>query len=295
MREVRQPRYLEWAQELSGVTTKVLAGWLGEEAEPPRDFFPSIIHSVCLSHAERLSAAIILNKAGLGHHAAPLVRIAYEENSWLHYLSTIEDRALRNELLNRLAGLNKSQRVKTQRSFFGSDEPVAAGFLEQAHEDLAPQFARNEERMEEIAELLDWPPVNKRGGRAGGLPSIAWIAENRFGIKRHPIHTFLADASSQYVHFSAYTVMRGVGQGPDGRAIHGDPFQRGVDAGFALGWLTHQLIDCFLEAKKWVAPHLDFEGDWLQHWPTQMQRIQRDLGRYGLPALMYAADFPLRD
>lgn len=170
----------------------------------------------------------------------------------------------------------------------------AAGFLEQAHEDLAPQFARNEERMEEMAKLLGWPPINKRGGRAGGLPSIGWIAENRFGTKQHPLHTFLANASSQYLHFNAYNIMRGVGRGSDGRAQHALPFQRGIDAGFALGWLTHQLIDCFLAAREWVSPHLNFDGDWLQHWPVQMTRIHRDLGQYGLPALMYAADFPVR-
>lgn len=295
MREIRQPRYLEWAHELSDVTGRVLARWPGEESDSLRDFFPSIVHSVCLSQAERLKAAITLNETSFGHHAAPLVRISYEENTWLHYLASIEDHHLRNELLQRLSGLNKAQRVRTQRTFFGFDEPTAAGFLEQAHEELAPQFAGNEERVEELAVLLGWPPVSKRGGRAGGLPSIGWIAENRFSTKRHPLHVFLADASSQYLHFSAYNIMRGTVRGPDGRAQHGEPSQRGVDAGFALGWLTHQVIDCFLEARECVTPHLSFHEDWLQHWHTQMKRIQKDLARYGLPALMYAADFPIRD
>lgn len=290
IREIRQPRYLEWGKELSDVANKVLARWPGEESESRRDFFPSVVHSVCLYQAERLQAAITLNETGLGHHAAPLVRISYEENTWLHYLASVENYELRNELLQRLSGLNVAQRVRTQRTFFGPDEPRAAGFLEQAQEELEPQFARNEERMEEIAELLGWPPIKKRGGRAGGLPSIGWIAENRFGTRRHPLHTFLADASSQYLHFSAYNIMRGVARGTDGRAQHGEPFQRGIDAGFALGWLTHQLIDCFLQARERAAPHLNFDDDWLQHWPTQMRRIQKDLGRYGLPALVYAAD-----
>jgi len=104
------------------------------------------------------------------------------------------------------------------------------------------------------------------------------------------VHGFLAECSSQYVHFSAYQTMRGVTKGPNGSVSYSDVFQRDIDSGFALGWLTELLIDCFIAARTWVSPGLDFGDQWLQHWSTQMARIQNDLRSYGLPALIYAAD-----
>lgn len=120
-------------------------------------------------------------------------------------------------------------------------------------------------------------------------PKIAWLAEKRFAEK-HPVHGFLAECSSQYVHFSAYQAMRGVTKGLDGSASYSDEFQRDIDSGFALVWLTELLIDCFIPSRTWVSPEIDFQDKWLRHWPTHMSRIQRDLRAYGLPALMYAAD-----
>lgn len=76
-----------------------------------QEIFPSIAHSICISHTERLKAAATLYRVGLGNHAAPFVRIAYEENAWIYYLASIEDRKLRNELLIRMANLNMMQRV----------------------------------------------------------------------------------------------------------------------------------------------------------------------------------------
>jgi hypothetical protein len=84
--------------------------------------------------------------------------------------------------------------------------------------------------------------------------------------------------------------MRGVTKGPNGSVSYSDVFQRDIDSGFALGWLTELLIDCFIAARTWVSPGLDFGDQWLQHWSTQMARIQNDLRSYGLPALIYAAD-----
>lgn len=290
MREIRVDRYKEWAEELLPVAKDVLEGWQPEMAsESQRDFFPSIVHSICISHVERLLAAVALVNAGLGNHAAPFVRIAYEENTWLHYLASIGDPALRNELLHRLSGMNKMQRVRTQRSFFGEHEARATGFLPAAHEELAPQIEMNLQQFEELAVKLNWPSLRQRGGRPGGLPKLAWLAEKRFVVK-HPIHGFLAECSSQYVHFSAYQTMRGVKLGKDGRAEYGSSFQRGIDAGFAMGWMTDLLIDCFLQAKLWAAPTLDFEGERLCHWPMRMERIRNQLQAYGLPALIYAAD-----
>ncbi|UKA66114.1 hypothetical protein LFT44_16685 [Arthrobacter sp. FW306-05-C] len=289
IREIRHERYAEWADEVLSVANKVLQDWPSEPSSDEQDFFPSIAHSICISHTERLKAAVTLYRAGLGNHAAPFVRIAYEENTWIHYLATLEDRRLRNELLSRMANLNVMQRVRTQSTFFGQDEAKATGFLESAHNELAPQFEQNLRSFEELATKLSWPSRRARGGYPGALPKIAWLAEKRFAEK-HPLHGFLAECSSQYVHFSAYQTMRGVTKGLDGSASYSDEFQRGIDSGFALGWLTELLIDCFIPSRTWVSPELDFEDQWLRHWPTHMLRIQRDLGAYGLPALMYAAD-----
>lgn len=293
MREIRHERYVEWADELLSVAQKVLQGWAAEQSSDPQDFFLTILHSICISHTERLTAAVSLYRVGLGNHAAPFVRIAYEENTWIYYLASIEDRQLRNELLIGMSNLNTMQRVRTQRTFFGEDEAKATGFLPPAHGELAPQFEENLERFEELASKLNWPSLRARGGYPGALPKIAWLAEKRFAEK-HPVHGFLAECSSQYVHFSAYQAMRGVTKGPDGSASYSDAFQRGIDSGFALGWLTELLIDCFIPARTWVSPGLDFADQWLQHWSTQMTRIQNDLRSYGLPALIYAADLVSR-
>lgn len=289
MREVRVDRYEEWAGELLTVAQEVLERWQPELASDARnDVLPSVAHSICITHTERLHAAITLLESGLGNHAAPFVRIAYEENIWIHYLASIDDSRLRNELLYRLAGMNKMQRVSAQRDFFGPAEANATGFLPAAHDELAPQIELNLVLFEELAKKLNWPSQRQRGG-PGRLPKIAWLANRRFGEK-HPVHGFLAECSSQYVHFSAYQVTRGVMRGLDGRAQYSDPFQRGIDAGFAMGWMAELLIDCFLQARLWVSPNIDFQDEWLVHWPAQMKRIRRDLHAYGLPALIYAAD-----
>jgi hypothetical protein len=289
MREIRHERYVEWADEVLSVAQKVLQDWPAEQPSDAGDFFPSIAHSICISHMERLKAAVTLYRVGLGNHAAPFVRIAYEENTWIYYLASIEDCQLRNELLIRMANLNMMQRVRKQSTFFGEDEAKATGFLGPAHSELVPQFEKNLQSFEELAIKLGWPSRRERGGYPGALPKIAWLAEKRFGEK-HPVHGFLAECSSQYVHFSAYQTMRAVTKGPDGSASYSDAFQRGIFSGFALGWLTELLIDCFMPARTWFSPVLDFEDQWLRHWPTQMARIQTDLRSYGLPALIYAAD-----
>lgn len=143
IREIRHERYAEWADEVLSVANKVLQDWPSEQSSDAQDFFPSIAHSICISHTERLKAAVTLYRAGLGNHAAPFVRIAYEENTWIYYLATIEDCRLRNELLSRMANLNVMQRVRTQSTFFGEDEAKATGFLGSAHGELAPQFEQN--------------------------------------------------------------------------------------------------------------------------------------------------------
>ncbi|MHA7177322.1 hypothetical protein ACX80D_11755 [Arthrobacter sp. Sr24] len=288
LREIRHPRYVEWADEVLSVAQNVLQEWPGEQSGDG-DFFPSVAHSICITQTERLRAAVSLYRTGLGNHAAAFVRIAYEENTWLYYLATIEDHQLRNDLLITMRNLNVGQRVSTQKDFFGEDEAKATGFLKSAHDELEPQRTENLRRFEELAVKLDWPSKRARGGRPGGLPKIGWLAEKRFGEK-HPVHGFLAECSSQYVHFSAYQTMRGVAKASDGSASYSDDFQRGIDSGFALGWLTELLIGCFTPMKNWAAPRLDFSDQWLQHWPTHMARIQKDLRSYGLPALIYAAD-----
>ena len=65
------------------------------------------------------------------------------------------------------------------------------------------------------------------------------------------------------MHFSAYQTMRGVTKAPDGSTSYNDEFQRVIDSGFALGWLTELLVDCFTPMKTWAAPRLDFSVQWL--------------------------------
>lgn len=72
----------------------------------------------------------------LASHFSLLNQIwAAEENSWLYYLATIEDRQLSKALLVTTKIRNLSQRVRAQESFFGEAEAKATGFLESAHDE----------------------------------------------------------------------------------------------------------------------------------------------------------------
>lgn len=251
-----------------------------------RDAFAGVVHSVCANQTERLRASLTLDDAGLGNHATPYVRLAYEETVWLAYLASISA-DLRNELLVAMDNVDKVQRVTTQREHFGDREGPITGLTAEIHEDLSAQSQAIYAHHEDLAKMLQW---ERRPRVPNGAPAkIKWLAE-RTNFDVPPPHGFLAECSSQYVHFSAYQALRGIKLGDDGLPVYFDRTQRELDAGFALGWSTYLLLYCFLHAREWTAPRLDFPSGDHQWWPLQMERILKELVAYGEPPLMYGVD-----
>lgn len=288
LREIRYPHYRKWAEELSGIANAVLSEWPGEVDRT--DVFGGVVHSLCIAQSERLRAALTLDDAGLGNQAAPYVRLAYEETLWLSYLATIEDNGLRNELIMTMAQVDKAQRISTQRYYFREREPQITGLTADHHDELCPQISAVLAYLEELAHKIGWENRPKSPVKFRGIPpKLDWIAAQIKSDFPAP-HSFLAECSSQYVHFSAFQATRGITAGDDGIAAHSDKTQRELDTGFTLGWATYILAHCFLNAKEWLAPRLDIADGDNEWWHLKMDRILRDLKKYGEPPLIYGVD-----
>jgi hypothetical protein len=288
VREIRYPHYRKWAEEALAVAEGVQRDWPPEV--DPMDVFGGVVHSICLAQTERLRAALVLDDAGLGNHATPYVRLAYEETLWLSYLATIEDNSLRNDLLLTMVQVDKAQRVSTQRDYFGDREARITGITAEAHEELRPKIITVLGLLEDVAQRLGWERrPNSPHKYRGAPPKLDWIASRITSDFPTP-HGYLAECSSQYVHFSAFQAIRGIKAGTDGRAVHADQMQREIDTGFALGWATYLLAYAYLRAKEWLSPRLDLEQGEDRWWHLKMERILKDLRTYGEPPLIYGAD-----
>jgi hypothetical protein len=186
--------------------------------------------------------------------------------------------------------VDKAQRVSTQRDYFGDREASITGITPTAHDELRPKIITVLGRLEDVARRLGWERrPNSPHKYRGAPPKLDWIASRITSDFPAP-HSYLAECSSQYVHFSAFQAIRGIKAGADGQAVHADLMQRELDTGFALGWATYLMTYSYVRAREWLSPTLDLAQGEDQWWHLKMERILTDLKTYGEPPLIYGVD-----
>jgi len=168
--------------------------------DPHAQSLPISFYAAARRQHDALVAILILVKNDRGEAAVPLLRPACEELFWLQYLAQIpEHHAHRLVIVTAMTELHRS--LIAQKAFSSDEVMDYFGFTPvlKARERDADKV-RSE--LKHLGKELGWPD---RTVREGDRPSVYWIAKQTDNVGTY---NFLYSATSRYVHFSPYELMR---------------------------------------------------------------------------------------
>jgi hypothetical protein len=172
-------------------------------------YYTAIRRAAVCRQQEAVEAALLLIDAGKGECAAPLLRPACEELLWCTYLGTL-DRQDAEIILICITHHEKWQSLTAQRDI--SSAEVMEGLALTPHlEQSLTDYPIIRSEFRRLGKQLGWP---KRAIENGEKPSMAFIAK---ALGRKDFYDFLYSATSRYVHFSPFELLRRVWGTPSGK------------------------------------------------------------------------------
>jgi len=197
--------------------------------------FEFVKRAAVVRQFEAAKASMLLVESGHAAIGVSMLRPAFEELVWIHYLSSIGSQA--NDLVRLLTAKELRETFDAQNDYLGQRTMRELGFTKRLCLAINKNVKDPHVRLKEFGQASGW--------RQGSVqPSMSFVCDK---VQRTSQYRYIYQATSRSVHFSPYELQRRV-WGEYGRVSIGSNNFEGYWSEFLLSWAFRFLIETLIFA-----------------------------------------------